>query len=97
MLAVLGIGIVIPVLDVTRRAWPTPSPFRQSSSRSGPGLSAMRRNLKSWITRATWLTGLVFARIFDLTHESRAPSGMAMMRAGLSALSKEKATPGAIA
>ena len=46
---------------------------------------------------ATWLTSLVFVRIFDLTHESRAPSGMVTMRSGLSPLSKEKATPGAIA
>ena len=71
--------------------------FSSELEQEWTGLSAMRRNPKSWITRATWLTSLVFARIFDLTHESRAPSGMVTMRAGLSPLSKEKATPGAIA
>ena len=90
MLEVPGTGIGIRALDVTQKAWRTPSPFHQSSSRNGPGLSAMRRKLKSWTTHATWLSGLVFARTFDLIRESRAPSGMVMIRDGLSPLSRRE-------
>ena len=97
MLVVPGTGIGIRVLDVMRKAWRTPFHFHQSLSRSGLGLSAMRRNLKSWITRATWLTGLVFARTFDSIQESRAPSGTVMMRDGRSPLSREKAIQGVTA